>query len=68
VVISGDFKRAFTWDITSSFVVPGRVAPLTDRYVIAYKYIGPCEADQRPGDMIMSDGMRMPVVRDPKQP
>jgi hypothetical protein len=68
VVISGDFKRAYTWDVTSSFGAIGGVIPPPDHYIIAYKYIGPCEADQRPGDMITSDGTKMPLVRDPKPP
>jgi hypothetical protein len=26
------------------------------------KWIGPCKADQKPGDMVMSNGMKMNVL------
>jgi hypothetical protein len=60
VVIRGDFKSAYTMEITEA---QGR-----HHVTIAHKHIGPCEADQRPGDIITSDGTKLRVFGDPKPP
>jgi hypothetical protein len=44
------------------------VAPGRTHVTIAYKYIGPCEADQRPGDFITSDGRKIHLFGDPRPP
>jgi hypothetical protein len=63
MVISGDFNSAYTMEITSTF---RGVAPGGFHLTIAYKYIGPCEADQRPGDFITGDGQKGNILGDRK--
>jgi Protein of unknown function (DUF3617) len=60
VVIRGDFKSAYTMEITEP---QGR-----DHVTIAHKHIGPCEADQRPGDFITGNGTKVHLFGDPKPP
>jgi hypothetical protein len=55
-VVTGDFDSAYTMEITSK--AGGDETHMT----IAAKWLGPCAADQRPGDMIMSNGMKMNVL------
>jgi len=55
-VITGDFDSAYTMEITSK--ASGDETHMT----IAAKWLGPCAADQRPGDMIMSNGMKINVL------
>ncbi|MBM3623392.1 MAG: hypothetical protein FJX20_22160 [Alphaproteobacteria bacterium] len=59
--ISGDFSSKVTVQVTSVEVL----APQQTRTVnttIESRYIGPCTADQRPGDIIKPDGT---VIRTP---
>lgn len=59
MVISGDFTSAYTMDLTST-QAPIRGAALPQLHVtISYKYVGPCEADQQPGDFITPEGTKM---------
>lgn len=55
-VVSGSFDSAYTMEITSK--TRGDETHMT----IAAKWLGACAADQRPGDMIMSNGMKMNVL------
>jgi Protein of unknown function (DUF3617) len=55
-VVTGSFDDAYTMEITSK--VGGDETHMT----IAAKWLGACAADQRPGDMIMSNGMKMNVL------
>jgi hypothetical protein len=55
-VVTGSFDSAYTMEITSK--AGGDETHMT----IAAKWLGPCAADQRPGDMIMSNGMKMNVL------
>ena len=69
MVISGDFKRAYTMDLTTMFQTEGAASaapPGRIHVTMAYKYIGPCEADQRPGDFIRHDGTKIHLFGDPK--
>ena len=65
-VVSGDFNSAYTVDVTSKREggrpLPG-VAPGGETHMaIAAKWLGPCAAGQKPGDVIMSTGMKMNVL------
>lgn len=65
-VITGSFDSAYTVDVTSTRHggprVPGMPPGGVSRMKIAAKWLGPCRAGQRPGDMIMSNGMKMNVL------
>lgn len=66
MVISGDFKRAYTMDLTSTQSPIRGVARPPLHVTTSYKYIGPCEADQRPGDFITPEGTKVHLFGDPK--
>ena len=58
-VITGSFDSAYTMTVTSdSAVTPGAKMNMT----MAAKWLGPCTGDQRPGDMIMANGMKINVL------
>ena len=58
-VITGSFDSAYTMTVTSdSAAAPGGKSTMT----MAAKWLGPCAADQRPGDMIMANGMKINVL------
>ena len=69
-VITGSFDSAYTMTMTSdSAVAPGAKMNMT----MAAKWLGPCTGDQRPGDMIMANGMKINVLDmqkrgDPRRP
>ena len=65
-VVSGDFNSAYTVEVTSTRAggppIPG-VAPGGETHMkIAAQWVGACAAGQRPGDVIMSNGMTMNVL------
>jgi len=65
-VVSGDFNSAYTVQINSTRQggrpIPG-VAPGAESHMtIAAKWLGPCAAGQKPGDVMMGNGMRMNVL------
>jgi len=69
-VVTGSFDSAYTMNVTSTREggppMPG-VAPGAETHLtIAAKWLGPCAAGQRPGDVIMSNGMKMNVLDMPK--
>jgi hypothetical protein len=70
MVISGDFNRAYTMELTSMFQGEGAASAAAGRIhaTMAYRYIGPCEADQRPGDFIRHDGTKMHLFGDSTPP
>ena len=65
-VITGSFDSAYTVDVTSTRKggrpLPGMAPGGASHMKIAAKWLGPCGAGQRPGDMIMSNGMKMNVL------
>ena len=71
-VITGSFDSAYTVKVTSKKVggppIPGAAPGGETKMTIEAKYIGPCEANQKPGDIIMSNGMTMNVKDMPKVP
>ena len=63
-VVSGDFNSAYTVKINSKRAGGPQVPnmPAETNMNIAAKWVGPCKADQKPGDIIMSNGMKMNVT------
>jgi hypothetical protein len=57
--ITGSFDSAYTMTVTSqSGALPGGKMTMT----IAAKWLGPCTADQKPGDMIVGNGVKMNIL------
>ena len=53
-VVTGSFDSAYSMNVTSkSDVGPGI------NMTIAAKWLGPCQADQKPGDLILPGGIKM---------
>jgi len=65
-VISGDFNAAYTVEVSSTREggrpVPGAAPGRETHMTIAAKWIGGCAAGQRPGDIVMGNGMTMNVL------
>ncbi len=58
IVVSGSFESNYTMTITSE----GGSLPAARTITLDAKWLGPCAADQRPGDTIMSNGVKMNIV------
>ncbi len=62
-VVTGDFNSAYTVKVTSKReggpAVPGM--PAETNMTIEAKWLGACKADQKPGDMIMGNGVKMNI-------
>jgi len=62
-VVSGDFNSAYVVKVSSKRsggpATPG--IPSETNMTIEAKWLGPCKADQKPGDMIMNNGMKMNI-------
>jgi hypothetical protein len=57
--ITGSFDTAYTMTVTSQGdSLPGGKMIMT----VAAKWLGPCRADQKPGDMIMGNGIKMNIL------
>jgi hypothetical protein len=71
-VVTGSFDSGYTVDVTSTRAggrpLPGMAPGGTTHMKIAAKWLGPCIAGQRPGDMIMGNGMKMNVLDLPHRP
>src|SRR5262249_2754797 len=66
-VVSGSFDSGYTVDVTSTREggrpLPGGAAPGgSTQMKIAATWIGPCKPGQKPGDMIMGNGMTMNIL------
>ena len=58
-VITGSLQSAYTMTVTSeSDALPSGKMTMT----MAAKWLGPCAADQKPGDMIMGNGFKMNIL------
>lgn len=58
-VVTGSFDSAYTMTVTSQGDgIPAGAGTMT----MSAKWLGPCAADQRPGDMIMSNGMKINIL------
>jgi hypothetical protein len=58
VVVTGSFDSGYTMTMTSQ--TQGLPAPRT--VTMTAKWVGPCAAGQRPGDMIMANGRTMNIL------
>ncbi|MGI8525039.1 MAG: DUF3617 domain-containing protein [Pseudolabrys sp.] len=62
-VITGSFDSAYTMDITAKHLgAPPPGMPASSHMKIAAKWLGTCKADQKPGDVIMPNGMKMNLL------
>ena len=65
-VVAGDFGSAYTMQVTSTRSggppMPGMPAGGTSHMAISAKWLGPCRAGERPGDIMMGNGMKMNVL------
>jgi Protein of unknown function (DUF3617) len=65
-VITGSFDSAYTMEVTTKRQggpsIPGMAPGGETHMTIAAKWLGACAADQRPGDIIMANGMKMNVL------
>ncbi len=57
-VITGSFDSGYTMVITAQ----SEEAPAGRTITVEAKWLGPCAADQKPGDTIMPDGKKMNVL------
>jgi hypothetical protein len=68
-VVTGSFDRAYTVRMTSTRkggpAIPGMTPGQAVNMTIEAKYLGPCKAGQKPGDMIMANGFKMNVLSMP---
>lgn len=60
-VVTGDLSTGYRMDSKSTYSPPF-MGKTEGSAVIEAKWVGPCKADQKPGDMIMSNGMKMNVL------
>jgi len=64
-VVSGDFNSAYTVQVDSKQEggpsIPGMPPGGAMKMTMAAKWLGGCEAGQRPGDMIMANGFKMNI-------
>jgi hypothetical protein len=57
-VVSGSFDSAYTMTVTAqSEQIPAGKMVMT----MEAKWLGPCAADQKPGDIVMSNGMKINI-------
>ena len=65
-VITGSFDSAYTMKINSKSeggpAIPGMPPGGETRMTIEAKHLGACQAGQKPGDIMMSNGMKMNVL------
>ena len=65
-VITGSFDSTYLMKVTSKRKggpgIPGMAPGGETHMTIAAKWLGPCTKGQRPGDMIMPNGMTMNVL------
>jgi hypothetical protein len=58
-VVSGSFDSAYTMTVTSqSEAAPGSTIAMR----MEAKWLGPCAADQKPGDMIFANGVKANIL------
>jgi hypothetical protein len=68
-VVSGDFNSGYMVKVDSrreGAPAPGMPPSGAMKMTIEAKWLGPCAGDQKPGDMIMGNGMKM-NIRDMQQ-
>jgi Protein of unknown function (DUF3617) len=69
-VITGSLDSAYTVDVTSTRTggppLPGHAPGAATHMRIQANWLGACAAGQRPGDIIMANGMKMNILDMPK--
>jgi Protein of unknown function (DUF3617) len=67
-VVTGSFDSAYTVDVTSTRdkPLPGQAQVAATHMMIQATWLGACAAGQRPGDIIMANGMTMNILDMPK--
>jgi len=67
-VITGSFDSAYKIESSSTFAEPVQGKPVGSA-VIEARWTGPCQSDQKPGDVILANGMKFNLdERDPTPP
>ena len=63
-VASGDFNSAYTVKINAKREggAPNPNMPPETNMTVAAKWLGACKADQKPGDIILANGMKMNIT------
>jgi Protein of unknown function (DUF3617) len=65
-VITGDYSSAYTMHVTSTRrggpAIPGMASGGESHVTIEAKWLGACAAGERPGDIIMGNGMKINVL------
>lgn len=65
-VVTGNFDSAYTVDVQSKRAGgrpnPGMPADGSSHMTISAKWLGPCAAGQKPGDVVMANGMTMNML------
>jgi hypothetical protein len=59
-VFSGDFSSAYTGETTITYEPPV-MGTREQKMTISARWIGPCEAGQQPGDIMLPGGMKMNI-------
>ncbi len=59
-ILSGDTNSAYKIDRTSTYTPPNKGRKESKQSITA-KWLSPCKANQRPGDMIMPDGAKINI-------
>lgn len=60
-VVTGDLSTGYRMESTSTYQPPF-MGNTEGKAAMDAKWVGPCKADQKPGDMIMSNGMKMNIM------
>ena len=60
-ILSGDTNSAYNIVRTSTYTPPNK-GRKESKQTITAKWLSPCKADQRPGDMIMPDGSKVNII------
>jgi hypothetical protein len=69
-VVTGSFDSAYTVNVTTTRqggpAMPGAAPGAASHMTIESKRVGDCEAGQKPGDIIMGNGIKMNILDLPK--
>jgi hypothetical protein len=60
--VTGDFNSAYSVQVTSHNDGAPVGAPKDSAMTLEAKYLGPCHADQKPGDIVMPGGFTMNIT------
>jgi hypothetical protein len=66
-VFTGSFDRQYDVDITAKYSPP-MMGISEGRSTIRARWLSPCKPGQRPGDIVMPNGMTLNVLDSPKAP